>query len=254
VTGACPGLPLAAAGGAKREKGLVIGISPGLSLEEHLFKYDSPVDWHDVIIYTGSGLMGREVVNIRSSDIVVILGGSSGTLGELAIAYDEGKLIGVLRGTGGISDLVQDILGACRMKTGAKVIYDRDPERLADRLLLAYRKHHYRHPSCFASGLEHPSKRDKIFLTARDVVCGMWIDPARGAARSTYDGQVHYFCSSRCKSKFSQDPEHFLMGGLGLPIRGGGRPIAPDVAKRARKVDRLKKGIGDKADPQLSRG
>ena len=39
--------------------------------------------------------MGREVVNIRSSDIVVIVGGRSGTLGELAISCDEGKLIGV---------------------------------------------------------------------------------------------------------------------------------------------------------------
>ena len=38
--------------------------------------------------------MGREVINIRSSDIVAIIGGRSGTLGELAISYDEGKLSG----------------------------------------------------------------------------------------------------------------------------------------------------------------
>ena len=103
ITGACPGLPLAAARGAKNVGGTVIGISPALSLDEHAFKYESPTLAHDVLIFTGSGLMGREVVNIRSSDIVVIVGGSSGTLGELAIAYDEGKLIGVLTGTGGIS-------------------------------------------------------------------------------------------------------------------------------------------------------
>src|SRR5581483_4517760 len=96
ITGACPGLPLAAACGAKQAGGLVVGISPGLSLDEHLHKYHSPAEFHDVLIYTGSGLMGREVVNIRSSDMVVIIGGRSGTLGELAIAYDEGKLIGVL--------------------------------------------------------------------------------------------------------------------------------------------------------------
>ena len=114
ITGACPGLPLAAACGAKQEGGLVVGISPGLSLDEHLHKYRSPAEFHDVLIYTGSGLMGREIVNIRSSDIVAIIGGRSGTLGELAIAYDEGKLIGVLTGTGGISDMVADILAACR--------------------------------------------------------------------------------------------------------------------------------------------
>ena len=121
VTGACPGLPLAAARGAKNRGGTVIGISPGLSLDEHAFKYESPTLAHDVLIFTGSGLMGREVVNIHSSDIVVIIGGSSGTLGELAIAYDEGKLIGVLTGTGGISDMAQAILDTCNKDTGARV-------------------------------------------------------------------------------------------------------------------------------------
>ena len=90
ITGGCPGLPHAAACGAKQGGGFVIGISPGLSLDEHVQKYGSPTEFHDVLIFTGSGLMGREVVNIRSSDIVVIIGGRSGTLGELAIAYDEG--------------------------------------------------------------------------------------------------------------------------------------------------------------------
>lgn len=119
ITGACPGLPLAAARGAKERGGTVIGISPALSLDEHAYKYASPTLGHDVLVFTGSGLMGREVVNIRSSDIVVIVGGSSGTLGELAIAYDEGKLIGVLTGTGGISDMVRDILATCNKETGS---------------------------------------------------------------------------------------------------------------------------------------
>lgn len=219
VTGACPGLPLAAAGGAKREDGLVIGISPGLSLEEHLFKYDSPTEWHDILVFTGSGLMGREVVNIRSSDIVVIVGGSSGTLGELAIAYDEGKLIGVLTNTGGISDLVKDILRTCAKKTGAKVIYERDPERLVDRLLEAYRKHHYRHPSCFSSPGRYAKGRADGFRTARDLVCGMWIDPRRAAETRTFERRSYPFCSLRCAGRFDRDSARYL---LGAPARSRG--------------------------------
>ena len=149
VTGACPGLPLAAAHGAHDAGALVVGISPGLSLDEHLRKYRSPVAHHDVLIFTGSGLMGREVVNIRSSDMVAILGGRSGTLGELAIAYDEGKLIGVLRGMGGISDMVGEILAVCRKNTGAHVLYDHDPRRLISRMMTAYCREHYRRPSVF---------------------------------------------------------------------------------------------------------
>lgn len=214
VTGACPGLPLAAAGGAKREGGLVIGISPGLSLEEHLFKYDSPTEWHDILIFTGSGLMGREVVNIRSSDIVVIIGGSSGTLGELAIAYDEGKLIGVLTNTGGISDMVKNILGACAKKTGAVVLYESDPELLADRLLEAYAKHHFRHPSCFSKPNRYVAGKKNAFRTARDLVCGMWIDPARAAHRRTFEGRSYVFCSHRCARLFDRDPDRHLLGAL----------------------------------------
>ncbi len=107
------------------------------------------LEFYDILIFTGSGLMGREVVNIRSSDIVVIAGGSSGTLGELAIAYDEGKLIGVLTGTGGISDMAEAILAACKKETGARVVYDTDPDKLVAKLLDVYRTVHYRKPSCF---------------------------------------------------------------------------------------------------------
>ena len=40
-------------------------------------------------VITGSGLMGRDITYIRSCDMVVIAGGRTDTLGELAIAYDE---------------------------------------------------------------------------------------------------------------------------------------------------------------------
>ena len=150
ITGGCPGLPYAAVQGAKSAGGLVIGISPGLSRDEHIHKYGSPTDGFDVLIYTGSGLMGREVENIRSSDIVIIAGGHSGTLGEFAIAYDEGKLIGVLTGTGGIADAIASLIHVLDDKpTGAVVLYDDEPIRLVDRLLEYYRTEHYKHPNCF---------------------------------------------------------------------------------------------------------
>lgn len=149
ITGACPGLPYAAVRGAKSADGLVVGISPGLSRDEHVKKYQSPVEGFDVIIFTGSGLMGREVENIRSSDIVVVAGGHSGTLGEFAIAYDEGKLIGVLTGTGGVADAVHELVAICAKDTGAVVLYDDDPTGLIERLVTYYGEEHYKHPNCF---------------------------------------------------------------------------------------------------------
>jgi len=154
ITGACPGLPYEAVRGAKAAGGLVVGISPGLSIDEHRGKYRSPVDGFDVLIYTGSGLMGREITNIRSCDIVIIAGGRTGTLGELAIAYDEGRLIGVLTGTGGITTIVEDIIRVSGKDTGACIVYDDDPVKLIERVIHVYRTSHVRKPSCFCDGSE----------------------------------------------------------------------------------------------------
>jgi uncharacterized protein (TIGR00725 family) len=152
ITGGCPGLPYEAVRGAKAKGGLVVGISPGLSVEEHQGKYNSPVDGFDLLIYTGSGLMGREITNIRSCDIVVIAGGRTGTLGELAIAYDEGRLVGILTGTGGITEIVEEIIQVSGKDTGACLLYDDDPKKLVERLVEYYRTHHFRKPSCFCGG------------------------------------------------------------------------------------------------------
>jgi uncharacterized protein (TIGR00725 family) len=149
ITGGCPGLPYEAVRGARAKGGFVVGISPGLSIEEHQGKYRSPTEGFDVLIYTGSGLMGREITNIRSCDIIVIVGGRTGTLGELAIAYDEGRLIGVLTGTGGITEIVETIIRVSGKDTGACVLYDEDPKKLVDRLIHYYRTQHFRKPSCF---------------------------------------------------------------------------------------------------------
>lgn len=209
VTGACPGLPLAAARGAYSRGGWVIGISPALSLDEHAYHYGSPTLAHHVLIFTGSGLMGREVVNIRSSDIVVIVGGSSGTLGELAIAYDEGKLIGVLTGTGGISDMVETILATCNKKTGARVVYNDDPQQLIRELLEVYRTEHFRRPSVFCRGNEN-ERLPEGAPGKQDPVCGMSVPSGKAAARRKRGDQEFVFCSLRCAEKFDEQPAHYL--------------------------------------------
>lgn len=209
VTGACPGLPLAAARGVSERGGMVIGISPALSLDEHAYHYGSPTLAHDVLIFTGSGLMGREVVNIRSSDIVVIVGGSSGTLGELAIAYDEGKLIGVLTGTGGISNLVETILETCQKETGARVLYNDNPQQLICELLEVYRTEHFRRPSVFCRGNENEPMLDEA-PGKRDPVCGMNVPSGKAAARRKHGDVEYVFCSLHCAEKFDEQPALYL--------------------------------------------
>lgn len=145
ITGACPGLPHETVLGAKECGGFVVGISPALNLEEHIVKYHSPTRGYDAIVYTGSGLMGREIENIRSCDVVIFLGGRSGTLGEFAIAYDEGKIIGILKGTGGLTTHLEEIIRIVEKDTGAQICYDEDPTELLEKLTSIYLKSLYPH-------------------------------------------------------------------------------------------------------------
>ena len=47
---------------------------------------------------------------------------------------------------------------------------------------------------------------------AHDPVCGMEVEAESAAGRSNYAGQVYYFCSSSCHSRFNACPENFVEG------------------------------------------
>ncbi len=92
VTGATTGLPDLVAKAVRSYGGFALGISPASNRKEHLERYGLPDDGADVIIYTGFGYKGRNVINVRSADIVIIFGGATGTLNEFTIAYASEKL------------------------------------------------------------------------------------------------------------------------------------------------------------------
>ncbi len=47
---------------------------------------------------------------------------------------------------------------------------------------------------------------------AKDLVCGMEVDPKKAAAKSDYKGQTYYFCAPGCKRAFDREPDKFLKG------------------------------------------
>jgi len=139
VTGATTGAPYWAAIGAKEAGGFVIGVSPASSEEEHVKRYELPLDYHDIIIYTGFGYSGRNLLLTRASDAVIIVCGRMGTLNEFTIAFEDQKPIGVLVGTGGTADELKDILEKAHRGMG-KVVFDSDPKRLVDTVLELVKK------------------------------------------------------------------------------------------------------------------
>jgi uncharacterized protein (TIGR00725 family) len=137
VTGATTGLPALVSRAARARGGLAVGISPAASLQEHRSSFDLPDDDADFIVFTGFGLKGRNVINVRSSDIVVIIGGGIGTLNEFTVAFDEGKVIGVLEGTGGVADQVKAIAALSRKSVEPELVFESNPEKLIDLCLKA---------------------------------------------------------------------------------------------------------------------
>lgn len=139
INGACPGLPNDALLGAEEMNGFTVGISPAFSEYEHVHEYLSP-HGHDLVIYTGLGFMERDIINIRSADGVVIVGGGIGTLNEFTIAYDEGRPIGIITNSGGISNSIPHIVEElCRREIPPNIVFDDDPKILLDKLEAAIR-------------------------------------------------------------------------------------------------------------------
>lgn len=139
VTGATTGAPYWAAKGAKEAGGMVIGLSPAVSELSHIKTYKLPLDYHDMIIYTGFEYSGRNLLLTRSSDAVITICGRMGTLNEFTIAFEDDKPIGILEGTGGIADEIRDIITKAKRGPG-KVVFAKTPAELLDKVIELIKK------------------------------------------------------------------------------------------------------------------
>jgi uncharacterized protein (TIGR00725 family) len=137
LTGATTGVPDAVSRAARRAGALAIGISPAHNLHEHVAGHGLPADGCDALIFTGFGFKGRNVVLVRSADLVLVVAGGMGTLNEFTIAVDEGRVVGVLRGTGGVADEIERLLPHVRRPE--LVVADARPARLLDLCLERHR-------------------------------------------------------------------------------------------------------------------
>jgi uncharacterized protein (TIGR00725 family) len=137
LTGATTGI-VYVVGKAAHEAGIFhVGISPASDCQEHVDRYKLPLDACDMIIYTGFGLKGRNVVLVRSCEVVLFIAGAMGSLNEFTIAHDEGKVIGCLTGTGGVADEAQYLLRKFSKETGARILQNDDPDELLESCLQA---------------------------------------------------------------------------------------------------------------------
>lgn len=97
ICGGIGGVMEAASKGAHENNGLVIGIIPG-SDKSHANQYV------DVVIPSGLGV-SRNALVVQSSDVIIALPGSYGTLSEIAIALTLSKTVVYMPGVWDLSKI-----------------------------------------------------------------------------------------------------------------------------------------------------
>src|SRR5207237_8721723 len=90
----------AAGRGAKEKGGMVVVIIPNEDMS-----YANP--YCDIIIPTGIGF-ARNFITAYSADVAIVVGGGAGTFIEACVAYQKGKPIVALIGSGGTADKIAD--------------------------------------------------------------------------------------------------------------------------------------------------
>ncbi len=135
TTGATVGLPFYAAKAAKEAGGVSIGFSPASSLREHVAKYRLPIGVFDFINFTGMHYVGRDVHLVQSSDAIITVGGRFGSLHEFTTALESRMPCGVLTGSGGTADIIDELMERLEPINKDMVIFDDDPERLVQKII-----------------------------------------------------------------------------------------------------------------------
>lgn len=133
INGATTGFPLWAAMGAKEAKGFTLGFSPANSEKEHIEAYNLPVEYMDVIVYTGFGYSGRDLIFTRSCDAMFFGCGRIGTIHEFTIAFEDHKPIGILEAEWETDEVLKNILDNAH-RPSEHVLFDTDPKALVERI------------------------------------------------------------------------------------------------------------------------
>ncbi|MFH1281806.1 MAG: hypothetical protein ABIH91_03725 [Candidatus Omnitrophota bacterium] len=135
-TGACSGIPHEAALDAAKQGASVLGFSPAINFKEHIATFNFPVAPY-VLVFTGMGLKGRNVICTRTCDAGIFISGRYGTMNEFTLMYDEGegKIIGLLEGSGGFVDsMIIPSLKDTEKKSKAVIVTESDPRILVEKV------------------------------------------------------------------------------------------------------------------------
>lgn len=147
VEGATTGFPFWTAKGAKEEGGMVVGFSPASSEKLHVEQFKLPLDYHDLIIFTGFDYSGRNLILTRAADAVIVGPGRMGTINEFTIAFEDKKPIGILEGDWETDETIKLLIERSHrsQEMNGKIVFSSQPKELIEKILeiIKINKNHY---------------------------------------------------------------------------------------------------------------
>ena len=146
ATGASTGIPYEVARAAYEHGSEIWGFSPAVDLTSQ--KRQMPGVASDIFskfIYVPKTYefasdpevckKYRNVTSTATVDAGIIISGRWGTMNEFTNLFDMGKIIGVLTGTGGIADGLEELLKKINKPSKAKIVFDKDPGSLIEKVI-----------------------------------------------------------------------------------------------------------------------
>lgn len=139
VTGGCSGIPALCIETAHKLGLKTTGYFPVQDQSEYIDRQHEE-NIHDIKFYSTahfiSGFTARSLAMIKNVDAAIVLNGRIGTLSEFGIAVEEGLPLGVIEGTGGITDELQRLTKLVKKEfPNNDIIFDSDYKKVVDFLV-----------------------------------------------------------------------------------------------------------------------
>ena len=99
-----------------------------------------PLDYMDLIIYTGFGYSGRDLLLTRSADAVICGCGRIGTIHEFTIAFEDDKVLGIYEGPWEMGKELKEIVAKSHRPNDKLVITD-NPQKMVSDIIALIKKY-----------------------------------------------------------------------------------------------------------------